>query len=758
MPRIPTTPPIRLNVVVGPNGTGKSTILCAICLGLGGQPPLLGRADDARLFIKHEREEATIEIELAPHVDPHGRRDAVHVIRRVIDRDRGSENGRGVGASVFYVNGHKSNLRSVRELVSERYKIHIDNLCTFLPQDKVGSFSGFDRQALLIETEKALSEELHTTHGDLIELERALQSSGTDVAGIEDELAKLTRENERLEREKELMEERASCLEKIDLLKKKRAWLVFDQKREEAKAAKERREEVKRLKREAETAVRPLAERHAHVGGEHSRVQGRYRASEAKLKKDRVSFEECLTKSDHYTDEVEQVMNEYRTIDAQQRKAERDVEKERARLEQISEEGRDYPPIAEIERTIRETQKEMVTIKGRIGRERSKMGEMVARIEEAEQEKKDASDRLERLQDDKKLRLENFCRQVEQVGQAYKFVDENRKMFRRKVWGPIAAEVQPENQLTASYLENHVAQSTWKSFVVECKEDYDLLYREVREKRGISINIIIVNNGKHEVPPRMYSNERMNVLKREHGFLAYLDETFAAPDVIMQALISRHNVDKVLVGGEAVHNSLERKDLIEFLSARESNDGRRQGSCFFYTYKDASFKYTSNVSRYSGEVGTVTDEISPARVLKPGSDPRLKDQLAETIQKADSRVAKLVPEVDAIKAVLAEMNAQGQNISQIFKQAKNTKAEYGHYQMKLKNARDKLEEAQENASKDNGKEKAMKVAKIKKLVENSIGMSETAADLHNQIMKGTHTLTGLKMMDDASSELLRQLT
>ncbi|KAL7447892.1 hypothetical protein ACHAWC_000188, partial [Mediolabrus comicus] len=38
----------RLNVVVGPNGTGKSTILCAICLGLGGQPPLLGRADDAR--------------------------------------------------------------------------------------------------------------------------------------------------------------------------------------------------------------------------------------------------------------------------------------------------------------------------------------------------------------------------------------------------------------------------------------------------------------------------------------------------------------------------------------------------------------------------------------------------------------------------------------------------------------------------------------------------------------------------------------
>ncbi len=49
--------------------------------------------------------------------------------------------------------------------------------------------------------------------------------------------------------------------------------------------------------------------------------------------------------------------------------------------------------------------------------------------------------------------------------------------------------------------------------------------------------------------------------------------------------------------------------------------------------------------------------------------------------------------------------------------------------MKLKNARDKLKEAQENASKDNDKEKAKKVAKIKKLVESSIGMSETAADI-----------------------------
>lgn len=34
-----------LNVVLGANGTGKSSIVCAICLGLAGKPSFLGRAD-----------------------------------------------------------------------------------------------------------------------------------------------------------------------------------------------------------------------------------------------------------------------------------------------------------------------------------------------------------------------------------------------------------------------------------------------------------------------------------------------------------------------------------------------------------------------------------------------------------------------------------------------------------------------------------------------------------------------------------------
>ena len=38
-----------LNMVIGPNGTGKSSIACAICLGLNF-PPTVGVIESARLF------------------------------------------------------------------------------------------------------------------------------------------------------------------------------------------------------------------------------------------------------------------------------------------------------------------------------------------------------------------------------------------------------------------------------------------------------------------------------------------------------------------------------------------------------------------------------------------------------------------------------------------------------------------------------------------------------------------------------------
>mmetsp|Transcript_21152 Transcript_21152/g.32444 ORF Transcript_21152/g.32444 Transcript_21152/m.32444 type:complete len:113 (-) Transcript_21152:3466-3804(-) len=54
----------RLNCIMGPNGTGKSSVVCAIAIGLGAHAKVLGRADNLAEFIRTGEDESFIEIDL----------------------------------------------------------------------------------------------------------------------------------------------------------------------------------------------------------------------------------------------------------------------------------------------------------------------------------------------------------------------------------------------------------------------------------------------------------------------------------------------------------------------------------------------------------------------------------------------------------------------------------------------------------------------------------------------------------------------
>lgn len=53
-----------LNLIIGPNGTGKSTIVCAVLLCLGGKMKTLSRADHLGSYVKTGCDQSCIEVEL----------------------------------------------------------------------------------------------------------------------------------------------------------------------------------------------------------------------------------------------------------------------------------------------------------------------------------------------------------------------------------------------------------------------------------------------------------------------------------------------------------------------------------------------------------------------------------------------------------------------------------------------------------------------------------------------------------------------
>ncbi|TMS15739.1 Structural maintenance of chromosomes protein 5 [Larimichthys crocea] len=129
-----------LNMIVGANGTGKSSIVCAICLGLAGKTAILGRGDKVGLYVKRGCHKGFIEIELYKSGG-----------NLVINREIHVENNQ----SLWMLNGRHCNQKTVEEEV-KALRIQVSNLCQFLPQEKVGEFAKMSKIELLEATEKSV--------------------------------------------------------------------------------------------------------------------------------------------------------------------------------------------------------------------------------------------------------------------------------------------------------------------------------------------------------------------------------------------------------------------------------------------------------------------------------------------------------------------------------------------------------------------------------------------------------------------------
>ena len=151
----------KLNCIIGPNGTGKSSIVCAMCVGLGGRLGVTERGDKIKECVhgsggaKDERGQPIrsgwVETEL--YDEP-----ANAVVRVEFDVDN---------KQAWTLDGKASTQKAVRARMKE-LNIQVDNPLQFLPQDKVGQFSNMSPVELLKHTEMAIGPEVYAQHQALI--------------------------------------------------------------------------------------------------------------------------------------------------------------------------------------------------------------------------------------------------------------------------------------------------------------------------------------------------------------------------------------------------------------------------------------------------------------------------------------------------------------------------------------------------------------------------------------------------------------
>jgi chromosome segregation ATPase len=229
-------------MVIGPNGTGKSSLVCAICLGLGWGPQHLGRAGQVGEFVKHGNSDAYVEVELQRR--PNEPRN--HVVRlRIIKENNGRE---------FWLGGKKTSLKNVQVLMKD-LSVQIDNLCQFLPQDKVSSFAGLSPVDLLQQTLRAAAPEyMIEWHDELKKLRKEQKGLEVQNEGDKDTLSRAESRQQNLHAEVERLQERVKIQERVDLLKKTVPFVEY-------KIAVQQHEASKETKKAAQARFRELSER-----------------------------------------------------------------------------------------------------------------------------------------------------------------------------------------------------------------------------------------------------------------------------------------------------------------------------------------------------------------------------------------------------------------------------------------------------------------------------------------------------------------
>ncbi|KAK9408195.1 structural maintenance of chromosomes protein 5 [Crotalus adamanteus] len=602
-----------LNMIVGANGTGKSSIVCAICLGLAGKPSFIGRADKVGHYVKRGCNKGTVEIEV--HKKPKN---------ITITREISVANNQ----STWFLNKAPCTLKMVEEQVSA-LNIQVGNLCQFLPQDKVGEFAKLSRIELLEATEKSIGPpEMYKFHCDLKNFrqrERELENSCTEKNS---NLEKMKQKNERYKQDVERYHERQHHLDSIAMLEKKRPWVIYEETRklyEEAKRTQNRQKEELRILRQTQAPmIHEIREAEQQCAELEDKIKEKIAAIKETSQKCKQQ-QDALEKKDKQIEDIKLALRMKREAEMDRQKR---IQNTRKMIEDWTNELRNtenaeniQPLMNSLNANLRQLEEEKANIDGELNDLRRERENLL-------KERKGIADRIAQFENLMNMKEEKLRVRFRDTHDALMWLRQNRGQFKRSVCDPVLLSINMRDNKNAKYVENHISANDMKAFVFEMKEDMEIFLKEMRDNRKLRVNAVCA-------PSESFAEKRPSKPIEElyrYGFFSYLRELFDAPLPVMNYLCHQYHVYEVPVGTEKTRNMIER--VIKETKLKQ-----------IYTAEE---RYTVKISRYTNQSVSTNTSLRPAQYLTVTVDAdkrrELEDKKNENnrqLQSLDSQMALL---------------------------------------------------------------------------------------------------------------------
>lgn len=667
-------------MIIGPNGTGKSSVVCAIALGLGWKPNVLGRAKDVASFVKQGHEDGTIELELKGKNDG---RDNLVIERKIFTKDNRSE---------WRLNGKKATAKEVQDEV-DSLSIDLGNLCCFLPQDKVAEFAAMQPPELLKETQKAAgAADMSAWHESLMNEGAQQRELAGKLAKEREEVTNLEQRNEVLQRDVRRAEERQQIELAMAVLDLRIPYARYQKTKlryDELKVIRERcKGELARLKKKLE----PLSNRLIEMQETEQEMDSEIKTKQKKIVKDAATFRklhEALESQESESQKLGDLLSSVRRKEAESKKVMQQLSRRIAETEEAIRDEPPRPDNREIDARLRAIKEELRSMRTDEAEQANVFDEISAEIKALDRETDQTRRKLQEIDSVKAARLDMLRKGEPNTYQAVMWLRENASMFRERVFEPVLLELSIEDPSFASGVEGCINWATMKTFVCQTREDYDLFTRTLVDHQRLRLNVVEQEGGR---ALSAYEKPVGESELRSFGFDRYIIDCIDAPDPVLRYLCESAHLHSIPMSPD------ERSVDVEAVERSRK----------FQRYIVGPSMSTITYSHYGNRLPqALTRNLRQPRSLVKSVDQTLKRQLDRRIHEigqrkseVEERSRELVRQEGVLKERIVDLRKQQLELEQDKGEAQGPRSRWEKMVVNLNSQREALEHEKRKPSAD----------------------------------------------------------
>lgn len=640
----------RMNVILGPNGTGKSTVVSAVCIVFAGNPKLLGRSPDLGAFVKHGERKATIEALLYDPDIPQG----VRSVKRTFDSD---------GKSHFEIDGERARQSDVVSKVNRKYDIQLDNLSQFMPQEKIAEFVNHKPEELLAIAVRSLGgTEKEKELADLTILDRSVGNRTQDLQQNEAKLAEMLNQQAAEAAEVEAFRQQQDAKNRLKNYKKYLPHLQAEQVK--AEYVKVLSYQKKLEEEEAQLKLQFQSAEAGAINGLQQEVDAAKESFQAAKEVSRNNSQRAtnlITGADNVSVSISQKAKDLDECEARKQRMDkriRDGETLLAREQKDFEDGNHDVKEHQVEQELVRLRAQMDKIRNDLRAENVRKGPIEQQRQTSARKIKHYNNRLSQIGDVRQERIRDLGRSrngPRHLTECDALVRDMKAQgaFRGEVFGPIAAEIEADNPYHAKIMATCISGFFMTAFVTETAKDSRVLIAECKRRfSGWAPDIITAPTTRDDqadeyairaqVPARPV-DERLRSL----GIVAVVNDVFRCPNVVRAALNAQVGLHNVHVGSEQCDSFRDELRLEDGVQAWFSPSSR----CHVLRSRfDASVRSLSVETSFASRTGSFFEGSMNQGV-------REKDRLAGMIREEEDLLRHGGQEMEQLEGRIQELNA-----------------------------------------------------------------------------------------------------